>query len=228
MNLLTTIASLLFIFGAFDDMAKIIGKKGQGLGWMQKLMLHFIIGCIFGSVFYFTVAKSIPYLLFVILFFIFFVNAVNISDGLNGLAIGNFIIVLGSMSIGFYHYGSLEMLNLCVVLLGMCLAFFVFNIKGKMFMGDAGASMLGWLLAMIAIFGKLKMMVFIAGMFFVLEGGSSFVQVFGRWSLGRRLLPFACPVHHHFVNKGASERKIVVISWVFSSIMGVLGLSLIW
>jgi UDP-N-acetylmuramyl pentapeptide phosphotransferase/UDP-N-acetylglucosamine-1-phosphate transferase len=77
---------------------------------------------------------------------------------------------------------------------------------------------------MIAIFGKMKLFIFIAGMFFVVEGASSFVQVFGLTLFGRRLLPFACPVHHHFLNNGISERKITIISWIFSLIMGILAI----
>ena len=220
------IASMLFIFGAFDDISKIMGKKGQGLSWMQKIALHFIVGALFCFIFYFNVSKSPGYFIFNALFFMFFVNALNIADGLDGLAIGNFIIVIGFLSYGFYSYGNTEMSRICLVIMALSIGFFVFNIFGKMFMGDAGAGMLGGILAMIAIFGKMKMLAFFAGMFFVADGLSSFIQVFGRRMLGRRLLAFACPVHHHFINKGVSERKIVILSWFFSLVMGVVGLIL--
>ena len=89
------IGSLLFIFGAFDDIAKIIGKNGRGNSLFTKIILHFIVGAVFCLVFYLTVAKSPSYLILNVIYFAYLVNAINITDGLDGLAIGNFIIALG-------------------------------------------------------------------------------------------------------------------------------------
>jgi phospho-N-acetylmuramoyl-pentapeptide-transferase len=221
------IASLLFLFGAFDDLAKILKRRGKGLRMLQKMALHFIIGAIFCFIFYFSVSKSVPYFIFNALFFVFFINALNISDGLNGLAIGNYIILLAFLILGFAFYGNVEMLLLCIVLAGFCLGFAMFNLSGKMFLGDAGAGMLGGILAMIAIFGKMKLFVFIAGMFFIIEGLSSFIQLFGLAFFKKRLLNFACPVHHHFVNLGVSEKRIVVASWIFTILAGLVALFLL-
>jgi|SRR3989344_4908585 len=219
------IGALLFVFGAFDDVSKILRKDRVNFSIYKKVVLHLLVGAVFCLVFYFSVSKSIPYFIFNACFFVFFVNAFNVSDGLDGMAIGNFIIALILMSIGFYYYENYALLKLCVVLLGMSFAFLAFNWNpAKIFMGDAGASMLGGILAMIAIFGKLKALMFFAGMFFVLEGASSFIQVFGKEFLRRKILPFACPIHHYFINKGVDERKIVVLSWIFSILSGIIGL----
>ena len=91
-------------------------------------------------------------------------------------------------------------------------------------MGDAGASMLGSLIAMIAILGKLKYFLFIVGFFFVIEGLSSFLQIVSRQLFDKKLFPIA-PVHHIFQKKGYPETTIVAGSWVIS--LGFLALGLL-
>ena len=218
------IATILFLFGSLDDLAKIKNKQNFGLSWTKKLALQTIAGGVFCTIFYFSVSKSIPYFLFNIIFFVFFVNSVNIADGLNGLAIGNYIIILSFMITALYHYNNSLLINFSVILLSSCFAFLLFNFpKAKIFLGDAGASMLGGIIAMIAIIGKIKIILCFAGLFFILEGLSSFTQILSKKYLKRKILPIA-PIHHYYINHGVNERKIVILSWFFTIIIGIISL----
>ena len=211
-------ATLFFLCGLIDDIVKLKRKNNFGLSWTQKLILHFFFGIIFCSIFYLTVSKSIPYLFFNVFFFVFFVNAVNIADGLDGLVIGNYILVLLFLIFAFIFYDNILLLNFSIILLACSIAFFIFNFNpAKMFMADAGASMLGALLAMLTILGKLKYFVFIASLFFILEGLSSPIQIVSKKYLKRRIFPSA-PLHRTFLRIGFSEKKVVFLSWFLTLI----------
>lgn len=227
--LILVIFGLIFFLGGFvDDIRKIKHKRNLGLSKINKLMLHFLFGVGFCLLFYFTASRSVPYLIFNSLYFVFFVNAVNITDGLDGLAIGNYIIALLFFLVAFKVFGNTELFLFSLVLLGACLSFLVFNINpAKLFMGDAGASMLGSLIAMIAILGKLKYFLFIVGFIFVAEGLSSFLQMFWKRVFHRKLFLIA-PVHHIFQMKKVSERRIVFGSWIVSLFFCLIGLVLLF
>ena len=219
-------ATLLFLAGLIDDIAKLKRKNNLGLTWTQKLILHFFFGIIFCSIFYLTVSKSVPYLIFNVFFFVFFVNAINISDGLDGLAIGNYILVLLFLIFAFIFYDNDLLLNFSVILISCSVAFLIFNYNpAKIFMGDAGASMLGALLAMLTILGKLKYFVFIASLFFILEGLSSPIQILSKKYLKRRIIP-SSPLHRTFLLIGFSEKKVVFISWIFTIICVIIATGL--
>ncbi|MBS3142023.1 hypothetical protein J4464_01410 [Candidatus Woesearchaeota archaeon] len=209
-------ATLFFAIGVTDDALKITRRSATGLRWRTRLILQFILAVAFCIVFYYTTSRSIPYLLFNGLFLVFFVNAFNITDGLDGMAAGNFIIILSGLFFILLAIASTALVPFVLAVIGATAGFLVFNApRAKLFMGDAGASLLGSLLAMIAIFAKLKYFVFIAGLFIVIEGGTSIVQILSRMVLGRTLFPIA-PFHYVLLRLGWGEQTIAVTSWIFT------------
>ena len=174
-------------------------------------------------------------------------NAVNITDGMDGLAAGCMVIVCGvflllSWIVGVVEWaiffklqpvpGSAEMTVLCAAMLGACLGFLWFNAHpAQMFMGDTGSLALGGLIGYIAVVTRQEVLLIIVGGVFVIEAGSVILQVAcfkltkGRGGVeGKRL--FRCaPVHHHFHLGGWAENKVVVRFWLLGIIFAALALA---
>lgn len=224
------------LIGLLDDLLKI--KRRKGLNRLSKLVLQVLGGVLVSSIYlrFATVsggeplffADIVPGLLWMTLIITASCNAVNLTDGSDGLAGGcvAIIAVMFAITGTISEVGPfVEMGVVSGALAGICVGFLFFNLyPAKLFMGDSGASFLGFLLGMIAILSDREFELFIVGLILVVEVLSVILQVFGRIVLKRRVL-IASPLHHHFKLLGWSEYRIAGISWF---ITGGLALWVVW
>ena len=226
--------------GLYDDVKKMTrGKKIAffGLRFRHKFLIQWILAFIIAYVLYSKLGYSfvfirgfglasigflfVPFAAFVI---VSFTNAFNIADGLDGLSSGLLLICLGA----FLAISSLQVggtLGIFIaILMGSVASFLYFNIyKARIWLGDVGSMSLGASLAVTGLLtGKTIAMAFIGGVF-VLEIGSSLIQILGKKFLGRRLLPVA-PLHLYLLHKGWNEPKIVMRAWLLGFFFAILGL----
>ena len=225
------------LIGFWDDFIKLFKKRSLGLRAYQKLILQFAIAFAIAIIAYFTVgtrlivpftdfyiemgAWYVPFTAFVI---VAFVNAVNLTDGLDGLAAGvtlvdavTFALILMVMAgIGSFTSvpGDDNMFNMMVFsasLAGACLGFLKFNkYPAKVFMGDTGSFALGGALVMIGILSRMQLLLPIVGVMFVLSAVSVVIQV-GSYKLRRKRVFKMAPLHHHFELSGMHETKVVMM-----------------
>jgi phospho-N-acetylmuramoyl-pentapeptide-transferase len=167
-------------------------------------------------------------------------NAVNLTDGLDGLAIGPAMIAATAFAIIAYMVGNAvyanylqlhhvpradELMVFCAALVGASLGFLWFNAPpASVFMGDTGSLSIGAALGAISIITKHELVLVIIGGLFVLEAVSVIVQVASFKSTGRRVFRMA-PLHHHFEQLGWEEPKIVIRFWIIAIILAIAGLS---
>ena len=161
-------------------------------------------------------------------------NAVNLTDGLDGLAIVPIMIVAGSFSLISYFVGNIlysdylhlvyipgsgELTIICAAAVGSSLGFLWFNAPpAKIFMGDTGSLSLGALLAVISLITKHEIVLAIIGGLFVMEAVSVIIQVYSFKLTGKRVFKMA-PIHHHYEQKGWPESTIVIRFWIISVIL---------
>jgi phospho-N-acetylmuramoyl-pentapeptide-transferase len=243
--------------GAIDDFRKVIGKNSKGLSARGKLLLQILGAVLLGLILYsypnFDSHLSMPffktvrpdlgwfYVIFAVLVVVGASNAVNLTDGLDGLAAGPIVISGGIYLIFSYlagnavlaEYlqipfvpGSGELAVYCGALVGSSLGFLWYNaFPAQMFMGDVGSLSMGGTLGAIAIITKQEILLAIVGGIFVMEALSVIIQVgFFKITGGRRIFLMA-PFHHHFEKKGWAEPKVVVRFWIISIILGLLALA---
>ena len=237
--------ALLFTFigfgalGFYDDIRKIFNKDTGffGLKLFHKFAIQWILALIVGAVLYFQLGYNFVYvhwfgqitlgalyIIFAAFVIVSFTNAVNISDGLDGMATGLLIICL----VAFLAVtGAIldPFLSLFIaILLGSTLAFLYFNIyRARLWLGDVGALSLGAVLAVIGLLTGKPLPVALIGGVFVLEIGSSLVQILSRTFFSKRILPIA-PIHLLFLKRGWEEPKIVMRSWLLGVVFALLGL----
>jgi phospho-N-acetylmuramoyl-pentapeptide-transferase len=243
--------------GAYDDYRKIVKKDSRGLSGRGKILFQ-IIGAVGAGYFLYThpdfdshlsfpFLKNIGpdlgawYLLFALLVVVGSSNAVNLTDGLDGLAIGPTVITAGvyllfsylAGHVGLASYlqiayvpGAGEVAVFCGALVGASLGFLWFNtFPAQVFMGDVGSLSIGAALGMVAIITKQEILLAIVGGIFVMEALSVILQVgFFKCSGGKRIFLMA-PFHHHFEKKGWAEPKVVVRFWIVSIILGLAALA---
>jgi len=180
------------------------------------------------------------YILFVALVITGTSNAVNLTDGLDGLAIGCTLMIALTYGVfsyvtghtAFSHYlripyiaGAGELAVFCAVLFGSGLGFLWFNAHpASVFMGDIGSLGLGGALGAVAIFTKKELLLVIVGGIFVLEAVSVILQVFSYKLRQKRIFRMA-PIHHHFQLGGLKETKVVIRFWIISILLSLLGLA---
>jgi len=245
----------LGITGFADDYLKHIKKCSKGLTATSKLTSQIILGLLLGTILFIspqnTTKLDIPFLKDIFLelggFYILFViiviagssNAVNLTDGLDGLAIGSVVMVAVAYSIlcyvsgniNFSNYllipyikGSGELTIFCASIIGAGLGFLWFNCyPASIFMGDVGSLALGGALGITAILIKKELLLVIVGGVFVLEALSVILQVISFRLTKKRIFRIA-PLHHHFQFLGWSENKVIVRFWIISSILTLLTL----
>ncbi len=227
----------MYAFGAvgfIDDYNKIAKKQNEGLTPKQKLILQAVFGlalaifmmskegtAMFIPFFRKTVDIGILYIPFVVFIEIAMANAVNLTDGLDGLASSNSAIVACTFAIiGMsVHGGSEPMAVAGQALFGALVGFFLYNhYPAQIFMGDTGSMALGGVLSAMAIVGHMEWLLPIAGLIYVIEALSVIIQVtFFKKSGGKRVFRMA-PIHHHFELGGWHETKVVKVFCLFTFI----------
>lgn len=242
-----TIILLVFVgfglIGFFDDYLKVIKKNNLGLRAYQKFGLQTILSVILavylanyteGSTSVYIpfadiyVNFGIWYIQFVVFVVLAMTNAVNLTDGLDGLASGVTAFISLFFAVAGFTYGIVTGAYFCSAMCGACLGFLVFNRNpAKVFMGDTGSLALGGGLAAAAILMKLELLLPIVGLLYVIEALSVVLQVgYFKISGGKRIFKMA-PIHHHFEKCGFSEVQVVAGFWIFAVLCCVAGFFII-
>lgn len=241
--------------GLIDDASKVVKERSLGLTPKAKLVGQFLIATVFCLVavnwlhvaptveipFVYTFdlgvlttvvpvgdGIAIPwlYLAFVDILLVGLCNAVNLTDGLDGLAAGTVMIVMIVMAAIAYRSDMLEPAIFGAALAGACIGFLWFNsFPADIFMGDTGSLALGMSLGCLAVLTKSEFIVLIIGGLFVAEALSVMIQVLYYKKTKKRIFLMA-PLHHHFEKKGWSETKVVVRFWIISGVLAATGFSL--
>ena len=243
--------------GFIDDYLMQIKKQSKGLTVRKKLLLQAILALFTGTLVYvspdFSTRITIPffknispdlgwgYVLFAALVIIGTSNAVNITDGLDGLAIGPFIIASATYMVFAYVAGNVKIANylqinyvagsgeisvFCGAMAGSGLGFLWFNsYPAQIFMGDVGSLSLGAAIGTVAVITKQEILLALVGGLFVIETLSVIFQVgFFKMTNGRRIFRMA-PLHHHFELKGWSEPKVIVRFWIIAIALALISMS---
>lgn len=255
---------VLFVTAAFgaigwvDDYRKVLLKNSDGLSASSKFFWQSVVA-FSAAVFIYHSARStaevsllIPYVkdvsIYLGLFFVpftFFVivgasNAVNLTDGLDGLAIMPTVMVAAALGLFAYVTGHAvfsnylgipgitgvgELTVFCSSLVGAGLGFLWFNTyPAQVFMGDVGALAIGAALGVVAVLVRQELVLFIMGGVFVMETASVFMQVASYKLTGKRIFRMA-PIHHHFELKGWPEPRVIVRFWIITFILVLVGLA---
>ncbi|KLV28205.1 phospho-N-acetylmuramoyl-pentapeptide-transferase [Niallia circulans] len=226
------------LLGFLDDFIKVVMKRNLGLTSRQKLLGQIVISLIFYFVLReneFSTAISIPfvdkplelgwfYALFIIFWLVGFSNAVNLTDGLDGLVSGTSAVAFGAFAVLAWSQSQFEISIFSVAIVGAVLGFLVFNAHpAKVFMGDTGSLALGGAIAAIAILTKTEILLILIGGVFVIETLSVILQVISFKSTGRRIFRMS-PLHHHYELVGWSEWRVVVTFWTVGLLFAALGI----
>ncbi len=221
------------LLGFLDDFIKIKFHKNEGLRPHQKIIGQVGLALIIAFFVYFKIGSDIDFfglklnlgifiIPFIIIFFVAVTNSVNLTDGLDGLASGVSLIYL--IFFGFILFIIGEDFNYIVISFataGALLGFLVFNCyPAKIFMGDTGSLALGGLIAALAAFTKLELIMPIIGFLFVLTVLSDIIQVGYYKKTHKRIFKMA-PLHHHFEQKGVHENRIVTVYILITMFCGV-------
>ncbi len=245
------------LIGFIDDYLMLIKKRNKGLSAKSKFLAQSVLALIAGSLLYlnpnFDTQVTVPffkhispdlgwgYIIFAVLVIVGTSNAVNLTDGLDGLAIGPVIIAATTYMIFAYVTGHVklaeylqinyvagggELTVLCGAVAGAGLGFLWFNtFPAQIFMGDVGSLSLGGTLGVIAVVTKQEILLVIVGGLFVIEALSVIFQVsFFKMTNGGRIFRMA-PLHHHFELKGWAEPKIIVRFWIIAIALALISMS---
>ena len=246
----------LGIIGIIDDLKKLRSKSSDGVSPRFKLCGQILLGAALGTFLYlspdFDKNLTIPffktisinlgifYILFVIVLIVGTSNAVNLTDGLDGLAIGLVLIVTTTYLLFSYFSGHIKIANylqipyipgsgeltiFCGALLGAATGFLWFNTyPAQVFMGDVGSLALGGALGTVAIITKHEILLAIVGGVFVAEALSVILQVTSYKLRKKRIFAMA-PLHHHYELKGWAEPKIIVRFWIVAAFLALVAIS---
>jgi phospho-N-acetylmuramoyl-pentapeptide-transferase len=244
--------------GFFDDFLKLTRKDSRGLSPRYKIFWQVMLGLSVGLYLYLwptganVTRLAIPffkmwlpdlgifYILLVMVVIVSTSNAVNLADGLDGLAIGLFLMasatytlmayLAGHASVARYLQilfvrGASEVTVFCGAMVGASIGFLWFNTyPAQVFMGDVGSLALGAALGTVAVIIKSELLLLIVGGVFALEAASVILQVFSFRTIGKRVFRMA-PIHHHFELNGLTEPKIIVRFWILSFILALISLT---
>lgn len=255
------VLAVTFIFGAVgwvDDYRKVVEKNSRGLPAKWKYFWQSVAGL--GAAIFLYVTAEVPAetqlfipffkdialdmgIFYIVLTYFVVVgssNAVNLTDGLDGLAILPSVMIAGALGIIAYLVGHVEfarylnigyvpgageLIVICGALAGAGLGFLWFNTyPAQVFMGDVGALALGAALGMVAVITRHEIVFFIMGGIFVLETVSVILQVASFKLTGKRIFRMA-PIHHHFELKGWPEPRVIVRFWIITIILVLIGLA---
>ncbi|MFC0188990.1 phospho-N-acetylmuramoyl-pentapeptide-transferase [Fictibacillus aquaticus] len=242
-NLLLLVTLGYGLIGFLDDFIKVVKKRNLGLTSKQKLLGQLVIAALFywglmdigistkinipGTDFGFELGWFYP--VFVLFMLIGASNAVNLTDGLDGLLAGTAAIAFGAFAVlasTMLHY---EAAIFSVAVVGAVLGFLVFNAHpAKVFMGDTGSLALGGAISAIAILTKMELLLVIIGGVFVLETLSVMIQVTSFKLTGKRVFKMS-PLHHHYELSGWSEWRVVMTFWLVGLLFASIGIYLeVW
>jgi phospho-N-acetylmuramoyl-pentapeptide-transferase len=257
-----TVLGVTFAFGLigfYDDYLKVAGKNSRGLIPRWKYFWQTVVGLCAAAVLYYTAqspaettlflpfvkrfAEPLSAVSFIVLGYLMIVgmsNAVNLTDGLDGLAIMPAVMVSAALGVFAYASGNAkfaeylsipavpragELLVFCAALSGAGLGFLWFNTyPAQVFMGDMGALAIGGALGVVAVIVRQEVVALVMGGIFVLETASVILQVASFKLTGKRIFRMA-PIHHHFELKGWAEPKVIVRFWILSLLLVLLGLA---
>jgi phospho-N-acetylmuramoyl-pentapeptide-transferase len=217
------------LIGFTDDFIKIVLKRSLGLKAKQKLLGQIIMAVALSYIAINYMGRGtdlwIPLLnanidfglLYYVLIFLVLVgttNAVNLTDGLDGLAAGTTTVAALAYAVISLSFGKPSLAIFCVALAGAALGFLRFNAHpAKVFMGDTGSLAMGGALAAVAVMTKTELLLIIVGGVFVVEALSVIIQVISFKTTGKRVFRMS-PIHHHFELAGWSENKVVAVFWL--------------
>lgn len=223
--ILVFVLLLYGIIGFLDDFIKLAKKQNEGLTSRQKFIAQVVVAIVFYVIyrmegypntlnfFGIELPLSIIYGLFVIFWLVGFSNAVNLTDGIDGLVSGLGTISFATYGIIAWKQQQYEVLIVCLAVMGGLVGFFPYNKKpAKIFMGDVGSLALGGLLAAISIILHQEWTLLLIGLVYVCETASVILQVASFKLFGRRIFKMS-PIHHHFEMCGWSEWKIDFVFW---------------
>jgi phospho-N-acetylmuramoyl-pentapeptide-transferase len=259
-NVLLVLSALWYmgVLGFADDYLKWRGANTGGVSAKRKFLAQTVFALLVGlflfqagwmkneifvPLFNLHLDWSWFYVFFVALTIVGSSNAVNLTDGLDGLASGVLFIVTACMGIIAYFAGNAiysaylgipavtgggELTVFCFAVVGACLGFLWYNASpAQVFMGDTGSLAMGGALGMVAVLCKAELFLVIVGGIFVVEALSVILQV-GSYRLKHRKIFRMAPIHHHFELMGWAENKVVIRFWIMALILALLGMSVLW
>ena len=238
--IITFILVLYGFLGFWDDSIKLWKKQNEGLKAWQKFLGQVVGALLFVFVF---VHEKLPlslalfghelhlglvlYTLFAIFWLVGFSNAVNLTDGIDGLVSGQAIIAFATYGIIAYYQDQFDVLLFCATVIGALLGFIIFNHKpAKIFMGDMGSLALGGALAAVSLMTHHELALLVIGFVFVMETASVILQVASFKLTGKRIFKMS-PIHHHFEMCGWSEWRIDITFWCIGIICSAIALAFI-
>ena len=231
-----------WILGFLDDYIKVVKKRNLGLKARQKLIGQIIIAIITMTIatemlnirttIWLPFAESelnlgVLYYALVLFVIVGASNAVNLTDGLDGLASGNMAIAASCYVVICFLTGHNDLAIFCAAIVGACVGFLRFNFHpAKVFMGDTGSLALGGAFAAVGILTHTEILLAVIGFIFVCEALSVIIQVISFQTTGKRVFKMS-PIHHHFELSGWKETKVVFVFWAVGLICGIIGLSIL-
>ena len=237
---LLLITFIFYMFAGFqDDAQKFAHHENKGLSARGKLILQIAIACLpvmfvtiggrtfltFGE---YTLNLGYLYPIFGIFLITGVSNAVNLTDGLDGLAASNMVISTAALTIINLLMGNVDIAIICAAVMGACLGFLYFNKHpAKVFMGDTGSLALGGVLGTIAVMGKFELWLIPIGIIYLTETLSVMLQVTSFKLTGKRIFKMS-PIHHHFELCGWNETKIVKVFTLINFIFCTGAVALFW
>ncbi len=228
------------LVGFMDDYIKIVFKRSLGLTAKQKLLGQLLFSAIFCLILYqmdHSTVISVPgtdwsidlgwaYYLLVVIMFLGSTNAVNFTDGLDGLLPGTSALAFGAFAVIALEATQPQAAVFSAAVVGAVLGFLVYNAHpAKIFMGDTGSLGLGGGIAAVAILTKTELLLIVIGGVFVLEMLSVIIQVASFKTRGKRVFKMS-PIHHHFELSGWSEWRVVTTFWIAGLLLAGAGLLL--
>ncbi|MFK5675880.1 phospho-N-acetylmuramoyl-pentapeptide-transferase [Ligilactobacillus sp. LYQ60] len=237
--ILVTTLVLYGVVGFVDDVIKMIEKHNRGLWAWQKALLQVILALLFAFGYWHAgfplsitilgqpIQLGILYVLFIIFWLVGFSNAVNLTDGIDGLVAGQAAIAFALYACLAYYQDQFGIMLFCVAVVGALIGFLIFNHNpAKIFMGDMGSLALGGALAAVSLLLQHPFSLLFIGIIFVIETATVIIQVTYYHRTGKRLFKMT-PIHHQFEMDGWNEWKIDTVFWLVGAVVGAITLVVI-
>lgn len=228
-----------FVLGFLDDYIKVVKKRNLGLKAKQKMLGQILIAIVtmivgtrvlgIDTTIWIPIADvnvdiGVGYYFLVLFVLVGTSNAVNLTDGLDGLASGTVAIASGAYALVCYMTGHYDLAIFSVAMMMACLACLRFNAHpAKVFMGDTGSLALGGAVAAVGILTHTEILLAVIGFVFVCEALSVIIQVISFKTTGKRVFRMS-PIHHHFELGGWKETKVVFVFWMVGLVASIVGL----